>query len=127
MYNVHSLMQNSSKAKQVYNARYLNHGCLGIWTQETGRGDSKGYEESGAEASVHYVNGGSSLTGTKVLKLTQIYLVSTGNLLYACIIFQWSFLLLLIGIKSRAPHLLGEHWAASAFFSLLLLRQGHTK
>lgn len=73
------------------------------------------------------VNGGSSLTGTKVLKLTQIYLVSTGNLLYACIIFQWSFLLLLIGIKSRAPHLLGEHWAASAFFSLLLLRQGHTK
>lgn len=87
----------------------------------------KGHEESGAEASVHYVNGGSSLTGTKVLKLTQIYLVSTGNLLYACIIFQWSFLLLLIGIKSRAPHLLGEHWAASAFFSLLLLRQGHTK
>lgn len=35
---------------------------------------------------------------------------------------------LLMGIKSRAPHSLGEHWAASAFFfSLPLLRQGHTK
>lgn len=44
--------------------------------------------KSGDEASVHYVNGGSSLTGTKMLKLTQIYLVSTGNLLYTCIIFQ---------------------------------------
>lgn len=87
MYNVHSLMQNSSKAKHVYNARYLNHGCLGKWTQETARGDSMGYEENGDEASVHYVNGGSSLTGTKMLKLTQIYLVSTGNLLYTCIIF----------------------------------------
>ena len=49
---------------------------------------AKGYEESGDEASVPYVSGSSSLTGTKMLKLTQIYLLSTGNLLYTYIIFQ---------------------------------------
>ena len=49
---------------------------------------AKGYEESGDEVSDHYVNGSSSLTGTKMLKLTQIYLLSTGNLLYTYIIFQ---------------------------------------
>lgn len=81
-------MKNSSKVKLVYNDCYLTHGCLGIWVQGTGRGDSKGYEQSEDETSTHYVNGSSSLTGTKRLKLTQIYLLSTCSLLYMCIIFQ---------------------------------------